>query len=659
MAIAVPAKVLEVTVNSAISLDVWPYDDGLGDPFWTGGPSPKSYKWQITMDVNTQSHSSHLTRVPYVYNGMDITIGDYIANSTEGIALKIIEVVSKTDSTVVCKVEDVFRYNTFRSPGASGSGIFSIPSVAIVFETNEDGMPVIDPVPPGGVSNVFGINLMSRFQNFDIQNNFKLEKPSNGFKEGQIIAVDTANNTFVLSDDNFPVVIGVVSNAGPGPHEFYIRPNNKIIEDFDSLIGEVGDILYSDDVNPGELSLTNNGKPEYIKFRNSTQSRIVGTVVNGSTAPGNQFELNNVMFTVTGAGSIPDMVSMLNLETGFTGVVASTSPAASVIMTDMMNISSTYGEPALQIGAAPPTATINGVLVTFNITTVGMATYGAPYALEEDMATAINNANIPNITATAGGNILTISNSLGGTITIVNGTPDDGGVYFAGTNSGSGCPLTVGASTGSYLKLTAIDARAINIREILGSLLEDFGIYSVENGIKAAAMIVEQGIRKGDTYVVSDIASRDNLSVLIGDMAFVLDTGQGEWALFIYNGSQWTQVSNHDSAQTDAQSISIPITFNSTDGGHLLYRVSPGSRVVSLVVSVTTPFVGGSATLNIGDSLQHDRLMSNDVIDPYSLGEYVATPSYQYSGSLETEIYAYFAKNGATTGAMTITMTYV
>jgi len=111
----VPAKVLPCNVLSATPLANWEYDDGKGDPWWSGGGNAKSYRWEINMTVTTVQHGSHLTRTPRAFNGYDIVVGDFIAGATDGRALQIVSISQKTAFTITCQVEDRLRYNTFRS----------------------------------------------------------------------------------------------------------------------------------------------------------------------------------------------------------------------------------------------------------------------------------------------------------------------------------------------------------------------------------------------------------------------------------------------------------------------------------------------------------------------------------------------------------------
>ena len=55
------------------------------------------------MTVTAVAHGSHLTRTPKVFNGFDIVVGDYIAGATDGRALQIVSIISKTATTLYVK----------------------------------------------------------------------------------------------------------------------------------------------------------------------------------------------------------------------------------------------------------------------------------------------------------------------------------------------------------------------------------------------------------------------------------------------------------------------------------------------------------------------------------------------------------------------------
>ena len=340
---------------------------------------------------------------------MDIQVGDYIADQQSGIALKIIRIEAKDDTSISCIVEDELRYNTMKSTAAAGNGIFNTPTVAIIFEVNEDGLPVIDPIPPSGISANFYANLMSRFQDFQKNMNFLLYKQDHGFEIDNLISADSVTNSFVKSDDSHPYIIGTVSYTQLGPDYFMVNPIQKIIDNFPHLVGDVGDVIYADNTAPGGFTLTGN-HPVMIKLRNNTNSVVNGTVIDPSTTAGFSFNVNGFPVTVEGTGSMADFANAVNANSSIHGVTAAISLSDTVANSVSANLS--YGEPVAFIGSSVLlSATINGVLVNFSTNTNGLAQYGDGYLVEEDMVIDINAANIPNIVASSLANDLVIKNT--------------------------------------------------------------------------------------------------------------------------------------------------------------------------------------------------------------------------------------------------------
>ena len=123
----------------------------------------------------------------------------------------------------------------------------------------------------------------------------------------------------------------------------------------------------------------------------------------------------------------------------------------------------------------------------------------------------------------------------------------------------------------------------LSIYDKVGTPTIDFGIMSGHSGSYSLGLNVEKGIRSGGGItVLADMAARNAMTPLTGDQAHVLDTGEGEWALYLYSGSAWTLIANEDSAATDANSLSH--TFTTPVGGFgntstiTLGRVSSNSR---------------------------------------------------------------------------------
>ena len=156
-----PAKVLSLSVSSINNDSQWPHNDGAGDKWWKSGTNPKYYRWEVVATVTAQTHGSHLTRKDFQYDGLDIQVGDWIAGATTGTCVRVISISAKTSTTFTAIVEDWLRYNTFRS--SIGAGIFGT-GPAVVFQLNENGHPMLDPVPTSITSNDFYLNINSRFQ---------------------------------------------------------------------------------------------------------------------------------------------------------------------------------------------------------------------------------------------------------------------------------------------------------------------------------------------------------------------------------------------------------------------------------------------------------------------------------------------------------------
>jgi len=663
----VPAKVIPVSVSARVTDALWNYDDGLGDLWWSGGSQPKAYRWQLTMTVTTVNHGSHLTRTPKKFDGFDIVVGDYIAGATDGRALQIVSITSKTANSCVCLVEDRLRYNTFRS--SAGNGIFTVPGNAVIFQINENGHPMIDPLPVGIVSSDFYANVNSRFQYLNPQMNYMLDQVAHGFEQGDVVAIDHNTNVFELADAaNIERLVGTVTHAGPGPNKFLVRPANGIVDFVPGLPGNPGDFVYPKTDNSGDLTLTDTGVAIFLKLTNAIPSVSRGTVTDGTASAADKLEINetDVLFTTNSGGtvSINNAVTDINATTSSHGVVASSTPAPNTITSDAATHGSAYG----LVGGFPPfSASINGTTVNFSTTTAGQAAYSMAVAIAEDMADDINSVGIANVTATHVSGNLVITHSLGNAFTIVNGTSDTNGNDFAGTASIASLGTSYNAASGATLKLTRSDGGEIILTDKVGTPTVDFGIMSGHSGSYALGLNVEKGIRSGGGItVVANMAARNAMNPLTGDQAHVLDTGEGEWALYLYSGSAWTLIANEDSAATDANSLSH--TFTTPVGGFgntstiVLGRVSSNSRILSVLVECTTAIAGhsgGTPSLIVGVQSDTDRFMADYENDIETIGSYVTNPDYHYAGATELEIKCAFAHYGATSGDLKVTVTYV
>ena len=659
----VPNKVLGVNVSSIAGKTQWAHANGSADRWYSGGSSPKFYQWTITFSVTAQTHGSHLTRKDREFNGLDVTVGDWIAGATTGQCLKIISVSSKSSSSVTCVVEDVARYNTFKSN--TGGGIFNTGS-CVVFTLNESGHPMLDPLPSGIVSSDFYANVNSRFQYLNPQLNYLLEKTAHGFSVGDVIAVSDTGDFVKANAALVSKSFGVVVEAGPGPNAFMVSPNNRIIDFVPAIPGNAGDFVYAD--TDGDLTTSDTGKIMFLKIADAVPTSTIGSAINPTVPDGTTVVFNGQSLTFNGAGfssTLAETVTQINGLSN-TNIVANTSPAPTTV--DSNSSGTAYG---LVGGYTNFSAIFNAgsgnTTVNFTTNAAGQSAYGIAVAIPEDMATDINAASIPNLTASFTTSVLTLTEANGNAINIYNNTNDSNNNPFVGSSNVSGLPATVSASTGSKLKLDRVDGGPIDIFDSTGNFENNTGVFSVHNGMFPLAMNVEQGIRSASVTVVTDISARNALSPTTGDQAYVIDNGVGEWALYLYDGSAWTKVSDQDSANTDAQTLTYNVTApvggfgNSTNND--MGNVSPGGKIQSVSVEIHTAFTGGTqdTTIEVGTQSDTDFLHGQDDNDPSSTGGYITNPEYVWpsSNTDELEINARINHYGATAGNATVKVTYI
>jgi len=651
----VPGKVLPVTVSQVDGVEYWPFPNSGTDPWYSGAGTPRYFRWRITFTVTEVNHGSNLTRDDFKFNGLDIRVNDWIAGASDPKCLKIVSIESKSRTSVTCIVEDWLRYNTFKA--STGNGIFNTGS-AVVFTLNENGLPMLDPLPTT-VGLDFFPQVFSRFQYLNPQINFVLEEENHGFNKGDTIAV-TPNGFARANAATAGKIVGVVTESGPGPNYFMILPNNRIIDFDPGIPGIKGDYIYVD--VDGTLSnvSTNTNKIVFINVTGPTPTVITGNQEDATVPNGTEMVLNGTTITFTGSGgtaNITEMSAIINAETANTFVSAAGSISPTIITST--SAGTAYG---LVGGYVPFSANINGVTVNFT-------TNGSQYpsiSTPEDMAIDINNASITNLTASATPTVLTLTESSGGSITITNVSPDVNLNNFVGASNISGLPASTSASTTEILSLTRSDGGEILIYENSDIFQTNTGVFSGQNGSLPLALNVEQGIRtsKG-TVVVADIAARDSLYAQVGDQAHVLDAGFGEWALYLYDGSSWTLIATQDSSNVDARTITT--SFTGPFGGNVdiqnIGYVSPGRKITTVSVDVNTELAGGLSApfIEVGTAANAALFMDQTDSDLSIIDEYILLPEYIHpagSGS-ELLLQAKLSHFNATQGTVTIKITYL
>jgi hypothetical protein len=578
-----PPKVLSATADSFAPVTLWPYANDATDPYWSGGTNPQAYQWQVSFTVNTTSQGSNLTRTPFYFTAQDIEVGDFVAGAQDGKVVEIISILSKTDSTLTAIVEDRLRYNTFRDP--TGFGLFNTPGPVIFFQINELGLPMLDPLPGQASVNFFS-DVQSRFQYMNPLTNYELEQPNHGFVQGDPISID--GGMFVITNAyNAKKFIGTVVYPGPGPNAFILRPAAGIIDFAPNLPGDVGDFIYPDKDGQGTLTLDDaSNRPIFIKIANAITTITTGTGIDPTGVDGDVILINRIPVTLgTGNGiyNLDNAITAINAVTGQTNITAVKVGAANQIISDTVAYTTPYG---LIAGYVPFSASINGVTVNFTTTTSGAAQYGAGIAVAQDMVQDITAAGIPDIVTAldVNGNII-ITETAGGAINIVNITADSNGNNFAGANSLSALSLDTPANTTTHaLRLYREDGGPMTLVDNQGAFFNTAGVMSGQTGRYAIGMNISGGLRANSSTTVPTLVARNALHPLPGDQAYVLDTGHGEWAMYMWDGFEWLETTNQRSKSTDAQTITEVLEFPGITA--TIGAITANRRVVSVSIAV-------------------------------------------------------------------------
>jgi len=645
-----PPKVLAATADAFTPITLWPYANDVTDPYWSGGTNPQAYQWQVDFTVLTIGQGSNLTRTPFYFTAQDIEVGDFVAGAQDGKVVEVISILSKTDTTLTAVVEDRMRYNTFRDP--TGFGLFNTPGPVIFFQINELGLPMLDPLPGQASVNFFS-DVQSRFQYINPLTNYELEQANHGFVQGDPISID--GGMFAITNaSNAKKFIGTVVYPGPGPNAFILRPAAGIIDFAPGLPGDIGDFIYPDKDGTGTLTTNDaSNRPIFIKIANAIQTITTGTGIDPTGTDGDVVVINRVPVTLgTGNGvyNLDDAITAINAVTNQTNITAVKVGAANQIVSDTINLGTPYG---LIAGYVPFSASINGVTVNFTTTTTGSAQYGAGIAVAQDMVQDITAAGIPDIVTAldANGNII-ITETAGGAITIVNVTGDANGNNFAGPNSISALPLTTPANTTtSALRLYRDDGGPMTLVDSQGTFFNTAGVMSGQTGRYAIGMNISSGLRANSTITVPTIVSRDALHPLPGDQAYVLDTGYGEWAMYLWDGFFWLETTNQRSNSTDAQTISELFEFPGTTA--TIGAITQNRRILNVSIAVLDTLI---------DVPDFDISIGSDIVWQFSKHGSTQIGIYTVDSNLITasrEDVAVNVPTNTASGAIRIEVTYV
>lgn len=272
MSAVLPPLVLKADMIVNGPVDYWTEDDGSGDIF-IGFP----YTFDVSLVVTTRTHSSVLTRMPLSYDALDIKVGMWLSgNTTNGAAWRIKEIVGSPDSSnIQLIIEDVDRFNLVNDPLMTGG--YPPQGPILIYETNDDGMPIFAGIEPNYMPDVFGVDLISRFTYRNLSKKFnRINQPGHDMAVGDLIIMNSdATYSKVAANDAFKdqltqIVGQVTSVAIPGADWFTYKPRGEMQTDLALPADSVpGQLIYLDPVLPGKLTATKPKKhatPVYIRL---------------------------------------------------------------------------------------------------------------------------------------------------------------------------------------------------------------------------------------------------------------------------------------------------------------------------------------------------------------------------------------------------------
>jgi hypothetical protein len=218
---------------------------------WSGSgfAANKDYRWRAKLNISQQTHGDPNTTTAYIYNGLDIQVGDYFATTNNGRILKIITIESQTASNVQAIVEDDELLNILQS----GDGL--IPdSEAIVFQAI-GGEPLLYPLPsilPAHFNRGFAEEIVSRFRWRGKHNTITVNQAGHNFVQDRSVWLNSAG---VYNNSGDGVEVGSIVEVGtPGVNYFRYKPYGKLITL--NLAGSIGSVYYTRTDIPGGFYTT-------------------------------------------------------------------------------------------------------------------------------------------------------------------------------------------------------------------------------------------------------------------------------------------------------------------------------------------------------------------------------------------------------------------
>lgn len=713
-----PIKTLPITGITLTPISAWPYDEGAyygEDQWWAGGPAPQPVTFTLEGTIIQQDHSSFSTPQLYVYNGLDIRIGDWYVEALTGKALRItnIDVGITNTGYLKCTIEDVDRYEQF----SAQDGVAATGSFGFIVSLDDLGIPMFHTLTvyqslvqtnPGFIEDV-----ISRFKSRNLLGNrVRINQPGHTFQVGDSIILNS-DSTFSLANASTIAaerLIGKVTQIGiPGVNWFNYEPRGQLQVGLEPVLpGDIGNIVWLDPANPGKLTASkpnNIAIPVYIKVDETTGVKLF----DGPIAPLNRYDANSAPTINDDAADGYGYGSQwVNISTGDVYILV--DPTIGAADWKMISQGGPIG-PTGPTGAIGPTGDTGpvgppavGAYVKHEfVATQGQTTFTAAYVPgyvdvyyngvrltpSDFVATDANTVNLVN-PATAGDPVEIIAWQISSISDLTGPTGSTGSIGPTGP-----------AATGAYVRheFVAYSGQTIfylpyNVGFLdvyyNGTLLtEDQYVATDGNMVTLVnpslsgdplvfisweiATVSQLTGPTGPTgmqvsFFFNDIAARNAATPQLGQVCYVLDDGTGSNCMYVAAQISpsviWIPISiapngNNIGPQTagDRRFVDgyrLQIAYDTTSPAYI-GTLNPGSIISKVSVKVTTEF-DDVGTITIGTMASPGEFMTSEMCDPSLQATFINEEGYLIGAS--TNVYAFINPGASTQGDAIINVTF-
>jgi len=272
------------------------------------------YTYNASIDVTAQLHSGTTGMIKGQYDARDINVGDYIATTSQGRVLKIHSIQNTGPTRIDCVLVDEDQLNSASDATQFGESAIDKDD-GILFELRE-GKPYLFPLPdvlPGGLTQEFAIQILSRFNFASKDKNVTVEQEAHGFLVGETLSLTP---TGWQPDETEPT--GVVVKQDDDTFSVRLFGTKTYME----LPGDLGTIYYWDNVDrmlTAQPSV-NTGNKLFQKMSSTETLLLSGGSVPHDMATGPHFsgnynDLKNKPIIPSDVSNLTDSNNLLNTVT--------------------------------------------------------------------------------------------------------------------------------------------------------------------------------------------------------------------------------------------------------------------------------------------------------------------------------------------------------